>query len=363
MSDISSHDEAKATVPRINQNTGREETSDIIEANRRIRALISDLKTTSARLKVASTALVTADKNLFKRTGQLKSAEGALVASDQSLLEDNEHLERLVQELAIANEKLLRASESIANNEKMQTEFINIAAHELRTPIQPILGVLELYDTNSQVTQSEDKQRERTIVVEKAHLELIRRNANRLERLSSDILDATRIESKNLKLKIDKNVDLIRLISYAIKDTTSNVATGNIKFLANFPEEGVEANVDSYRILQVLANLLDNAIKFTPKGTVSMTIRKINNDGIHRAEVIISDEGKGIDPEIMPGLFQKFSSKTDSGTGTGLGLYISKAIIEAHEGKIWAAMPAAAICQAKISIINGKSKSGKSASG
>lgn len=336
MSDIRSHNEAKETVPRTNHHTGGEETSDIIEANRRIIALISDLKTTSARLKAASTALVTADKNLFERTGQLKSAEGALVASDQSLVEANEHLEHLVEELAIANEKLLSASEQIANSEKMQTDFINIAAHELRTPIQPILGVLDLYEKDSQVTQSEDEPRERKIGVEKAHLELIRRNANRLARLSSDILDATRIESKKLKLNIDKNVDLIRLISYAIRDTKSGVAAGNIKILANFPEEGVEANVDSYRILQVLANLFDNAIKFTQKGTISMTIRKINNDGIQRVEVTISDDGKGIVPEVVPRLFQKFSSKTDSGTGTGLGLYISKAIIQAHGGNIWA---------------------------
>ena len=336
MSDISNYDKATDILMRKNHQLDGEKTSEIIEANRRIEALLGDLKTTSARLVAASTALVTADKNLLERTGQLKSAEGALVASDKNLLEANEHLERLVAELGIANEKLLRASEQIANSEKLQTEFINIAAHELRTPIQPILGILDLYDADSQVTQSEGEQRERKIGVEKAHLELIRRNANRLARLSSDILDATRIESKNLKLNIDKNVDVVRLVSYAIRDTTSKVANGNIKFLASFPEEGLEADVDSYRILQVLANLFDNAIKFTTKGTISITVRKLNTEGTQQVEVIISDDGKGIDPEIMPWLFQKFSSKTESGSGTGLGLFISRAIVEAHRGSIWA---------------------------
>ena len=154
--------------------------------------------------------------------------------------------------------------------------------------------------------------------------------------MSSNILDATRIESNNLNLNIGKNVDIIRLVTGCIEDVKRKVLDGNIEFLANFPEEGVEADVDSYRILQVLTNLLDNAIKFTPKGTVFMIIRKINSGSIGHVEVIISDNGKGIDPEVVPGLFQKFASKTDNGSGTGLGLYISKAIIEAHGGKIWA---------------------------
>lgn len=125
-------------------------------------------------------------------------------------------------------------------------------------------------------------------------------------------------------------------MKYCIEDAKRRVLDGNIKFLANFPQEGVEADVDSDRISQVLANVLGNATKFTPKGTISITIRKINIEGIQQVEVIISDDGKGIDPEIMPRLFEKFSSKTESGSGTGLGLYISKAILEAHRGKIWA---------------------------
>jgi signal transduction histidine kinase len=220
----------------------------MIEANRRIVALTHELKNVSARLKAASAALVASDTNLLERTGQLKSAEGALVASDTNLLEANEHLERIVEELATANEKLLRASEQIANSEKMQVEFINIAAHELRTPIQPILGVLDLYGVNPLPAKVEDEAEEGAVSVEREHLRLVGRNAARLARLSSDILDATRIESKNLKLNIDKNVDIVRLISYAIRDAKSKVANGNIEFLANFPEEGAEADVDSYRI-------------------------------------------------------------------------------------------------------------------
>lgn len=353
MSDTAA-DDTTVESSRESIQVSSDNSTDIIEANRRIVALTRELKNASARLKAASAARVASDKNLLKRTGELKSAEGDLVASDKNLLERtgelkmavgdlvasdtnlmeaNEQLEVLIDELAVANGKLLRASEQIRNNEKMQTEFINIAAHELRTPIQPIIGILDLYGVNTLAATIGNEAEEGKVSVEREHLRLVARNADRLARLSSDILDATRIESKNLKLSIDKNVDLIRLVSYAVEDAKSKVANGNIEFLVDFPEEGLEADVDSYRLLQVLANLLDNAIKFTAKGRISITVREANSVNGY-VEIIVSDSGKGIDSKIVPRLFQKFSSNTDIGSGTGLGLYISKAIVEAHGGRI-----------------------------
>lgn len=303
-----------ARYPPESEQVKIEKISDMIGESRRLIVLVHELKDTSARLRAVSASLVTSDKNL---------------------LEANEQLVRLVEELALTNENLTKANEQISNSEKMQKEFIDIAAHELRTPVQPILGVLDLYEINPPTTKVEGKADGGNISVEKEHLRLIGRNAERLARLSSDILDATKIESHNLKLNIDKNVDLTELVSYSVEDIEKKVADANIELLANFPEVGVQADVDSYRILQVLTNLLDNAVKFTPKGTISITVKKENN-GKNQVVVIISDSGRGIDPEIMPRLFQKFSSKTDKGSGTGLGLYLCKSIVESHGGRIWA---------------------------
>ena len=226
--------------------------------------------------------------------------------------------------------KQAEVHEKLKAHDKMQLEFINIAAHELSTPIQPILGVMDLYDIDPLLLKAAAEE-EDEVRIKKQHLRLVGRNAARLARLSSDILDASRIESNTLALNIDKKVDLIDLVKVAIRDIKKQVPDGNIEFATDFQD--VKVDVDRYRISQVLANLLNNAIRFTGKGTILVTVKKSNSSD--QVEVVISDSGKGIDPQIMPRLFQKFASNIDAGNGTGLGLYISKAIIDAHGGRIW----------------------------
>lgn len=229
-----------------------------------------------------------------------------------------------------------RLNAQLREADKMQQEFINIAAHELRTPVQPILGVIDMYDISAKAAEEND---DGEVRVKKTHMRRVARNATRLIRLSSDILDATKIESNTLKLNIDSKVDLIKLVTEAIEDSKRQIADGKITFVTDFAKERLQVDVDSDRITQVLTNLLGNAIKFTTDkgGSISVTVKKSissSGDDDRKAQIIISDDGKGIDSEIMPRLFQKFASKTDSGRGTGLGLFISKAIIEAHQGKI-----------------------------
>jgi signal transduction histidine kinase len=226
----------------------------------------------------------------------------------------------------------------IHNN--MQRDFINIAAHELRTPIQPILGL-------TQVVCSRIKDRE-----EAQLLEVVHRNAKRLQRLTEDILDVTRIESELLSLNKEK-FNLKDVITNAIDDilknkdifkTENNNNNNNnvIKLLYLQPQD-VFVYADKGRISQVIANLLDNAVKFTKEGegsTITITIEKEeeeeeNNDN-HQQQILVSikDTGTGIDPQILPKLFAKFVTKSETG-GTGLGLFICKGIVEAHGGKIW----------------------------
>jgi two-component system sensor histidine kinase VicK len=226
--------------------------------------------------------------------------------------------------------------EQLKIHDKMQREFINIAAHELRTPIQPILGLTEIL-------------RSSTKDVEKARLlEVVIRSAKRLQQLTEDILDITKIESQSLKLNVEQ-FNLNDVITNAIDDITINkdlFKTENnkkndhaIKLLYQAQDVFVEA--DKGRISQVIANLLDNAVKFTKKegGTITVVVEKEEDDNKEHNNqhilVSIQDTGVGINQEILPRLFTKFATKSDTG-GTGLGLFISKGIIEAHGGKIWA---------------------------
>jgi len=226
--------------------------------------------------------------------------------------------------------------QSIAYN-AMQREFINMAAHELRTPIQPILGL-------SQVLLSEKMDRERTEDL----LLVITRNAERLQRLVEDILDVSKIESQSLHLKMQK-FNLTALILSILSDHKNQFERqqGHSKkliFTAAGKEEDVYIVGDMKRISQVLSNLLSNATKFIEgdEGEIVVSAEwKEEQEGEEadkkNAEIVISvkDTGTGIDPKIFPRLFTKFASKSKRG-GTGLGLYISKGIVEAHGGRIWA---------------------------
>jgi two-component system sensor histidine kinase VicK len=217
--------------------------------------------------------------------------------------------------------------EKLEAHDKMQKEFINIAAHELRTPTQSILGFSELLrDTKGKDTDY--------------MLNALTRNAYRLHTLITDILDASRIEGGTLKLNRD-NVNLIELINTVIADGENQVkASGkSIKIshcVMGHTLGGEEKNntfnitidADKDRILQVLSNLVNNAIKFTKEGKIDIITEKRNNE----VTVRVIDSGSGIDREIFPKLFEKFASKSDK--GTGLGLFISKNIIEAHGGRI-----------------------------
>ncbi|MCC2648991.1 MAG: histidine kinase [Nitrososphaeraceae archaeon] len=218
------------------------------------------------------------------------------------------------------NEELNRADE-------MQKEFINIAAHELRTPIQPILGLSEvLHDKIKDTKQIQ-------------LIDAIIRNAKRLQRLTEDILDVSKIESQSLNLN-KQQFNLNEIISNVVQDYPKQIENGNnrnsnvkLSYKPTADDKLVVVQADKARIVQVISNLLSNAVKFTKvKGcTITITTEKKQNQEVI---VKIKDTGTGIDPEILPRLFSKFASK--SYQGTGLGLYISKSIIEAHGGRMWA---------------------------
>ena len=239
-------------------------------------------------------------------------------------------VKRRTEDLDRSNEQLKLANEQLRSQDKLQREFINTAAHELRTPIQPILGLSGVLSS----TIKDKKQREL--------LDVISRNAKRLQRLAEDILDIARIESKSLKL--DKTqFNLNEVIEDVIDEYRATVRENEEKRTVTFILRGSKRDIfvqaDKHRITQVITNLLSNAVKFTINDnsssiTVSVESKHNGGDDDNYALVKIKDTGDGIDPTIMPRLFTKFSTK--SSHGTGLGLFICKSIIEAHGGKIWA---------------------------
>jgi two-component system, OmpR family, sensor histidine kinase VicK len=245
----------------------------------------------------------------------------ATVLSYVSIFESLWLQTELYENLAQSNKKLALANERLEAHDKMQNEFINIAAHELRSPIQPLLGL-------SEVLLSRIKDTEQIEL-----LNVITRNAKRLQRLAEDILDVTRIEGQTLSLNKEL-FNLNDIIVQSIQDRENQIDKfdGNMKIMYGPRESDVFVVADRGRLTQVICNLLDNAIKFTNEGTISINLEKKDSQ-----EVILSikDTGTGIDSQLLPRLFSKFATKSELG-GTGLGLFIAKSIIEAHGGKIWA---------------------------
>ncbi|MDQ6668838.1 MAG: HAMP domain-containing histidine kinase [Thermoproteota archaeon] len=217
-------------------------------------------------------------------------------------------------------------NEELKTADKMQKQFINIAAHELRTPIQPILGLLGLL--RSRKTEIKKQELDES-------LDLIMRNALRLKRLAEDILDVTKIESRSLVIHKEL-LNLNEAISGAVQDNKNQFESRGGQISYEPIGDTILVEADRFRLIQVVSNLLSNAVKFTKRngGTIHISMKRKDDYGQEVALVSIRDTGIGIDPEIFPRLFEKFAS--NSFQGTGLGLFLSRSIIEAHGGRIWA---------------------------
>jgi signal transduction histidine kinase/ActR/RegA family two-component response regulator len=254
----------------------------------------------------------------------------------------------LYQEIKDSHENIKSANQKLEINNKILNNFIQSAAHELRNPIQPILGISQIIKTK--MTQTE----ERELNVEEicSLLDVIIRNAKKLHGLTDDVLDVTRIETNSLHLKMETfNLkELMQVLVDEYKSQNNNTMKNgnnshrNIKMslipTTTTTEEAQNAdlfliNADKGRISQVISNLLSNAAKFTNEhDTINVDIEQKNSDSRREFIVSIKDTGPGIDSEIFPRLFTKFATKSEK--GVGLGLFICKNIIEAHNGKIWA---------------------------
>ncbi|HEY6757194.1 MAG TPA: sensor histidine kinase [Nitrososphaera sp.] len=271
-------------------------------------------------------------------------------------------VKKRTRDLQESNRLLGVTNEQLKERDRMQNEFINIAAHEMRTPIQPILGLSDiilqrilnlakqlqrgeeeviykqLQDSSSVPTRSNSIFRSSlSLSVEKIipMVEIINRNAKRLEKLTNNLLDVTRIEN-NKSLDLSKELFTIdSVIQDCIIDARQHIGKKNLKFSyvpADADNQQIKIKADKTRIVQVLMNLLDNSINSSHEGLISVTAA-IDPDA-NSITVSVKDEGSGISRDLISRLFSKFATASDK--GTGLGLYISKKIIETHGGRIWA---------------------------
>ena len=248
----------------------------------------------------------------------------------------------LYEQLTDSKERLEVLNKQLEAHNIIQQEFINVAAHELRTPIQPILGLSEFaLNRNKETLNRDDPQLKET-------LEVIARNARRLHRLTDDILDVTRIDSKILKLNKEL-VDIDEIINVVIADFRNKVnhygdkQNKSVKLINGHARKSRHDNYvchtntklicDRARVMQIISNLISNAIKFSSENSAITIINEVSKD---KKSVVISvtDKGTGIDPDLFPRLFSKFVTRSNQ--GTGLGLYICKNLVEAQGGKIWA---------------------------
>ncbi len=222
--------------------------------------------------------------------------------------------------------ELQQANDRLVEGHKLQKEFVNIAAHELRTPLQPLLGIVE------QLEEEVVGKHQEEFKITKPEVEMLARNTKRLTRLTSDLLDVSRIESNSLKLKKER-IDLQEKVKRVIEDSKSFIDNGRKVDIVFEPSTSspVIVEADRLRMFEVLSNIIRNAINFTKEGVITVRLDQTDDD---YAQISVKDTGSGIDPGIFPKLFTKFASKSD--TGTGLGLFITKSIIALHGGRIWA---------------------------
>jgi signal transduction histidine kinase len=208
----------------------------------------------------------------------------------------------------------------------MQKEFINTAAHELRTPIQPIIGAMDIL----KVSAREER--------EKGLVEIVDRNAKRLKKLAEDILDVTKIEGYAMNLNKEE-FRINEIVTENIENYKSTLNNKKILFNVELIGDPI-IYADRNGISRVLSNLLSNSMKFLPEDgaridiSSGLLVKFIKGDPIKVVQITVRDNGSGIDNEVFSKLFTKFNTK--SFHGIGLGLFISKNIVEAHHGSIWA---------------------------
>jgi signal transduction histidine kinase len=246
-----------------------------------------------------------------------------IVVYSHRLEQKSQELERATQELRTANERLTEL-------DRMKDEFVSTVSHELRTPLTSIRSFTEILHDNPQLPAAE---RER-------FLGIVIKEAERLTRLISQVLDVSRLESGRVEWH-ESLLDMREVIEDTAASTSQLFKERNVRLECDLPARVPQVRADLDRIVQVVVNLLSNAVKFIEPGRGRVEIALAEEDGFLRVDV--RDNGPGVSPGHREMIFEKFRQGGDPLTGkpqgSGLGLYISRRIIEHSGGRLWVSSP------------------------
>jgi signal transduction histidine kinase len=220
------------------------------------------------------------------------------------------------------------ANDRLKELDQLKSEFVSLATHQIRAPLTSIKGYISLIqegDYGPVSTQVNDA------------LNIIQQSTNNLVTIVGDFLDVSRIEQGRMKYDF-KNFNIQELVNQVMTEQKPNVEKMGLKLNYSFePGQNYSIFADMGKIKQIVGNIIDNSIKYTPQGHVDVALSKPNSG---KFLIKIADTGVGINPKVMPKLFQKFSRAENANDvnimGTGLGLYVAKQMIEAHHGRVWA---------------------------
>jgi PAS domain S-box-containing protein len=267
-----------------------------------------------------------------KKNEKIENVELELVAGDGSITPIEANIAPLKKEAEFSGvvctirdiTQRREIEDELKKNERLKTEFMNIAAHELRSPVTPIKGYLDLIIHDN---ESNEK------IKNWAKISL--RNAERLLKLVNDILDVSRLDSDTMRFDMEK-IDPIELLNEIVEDMRPAITNKKLEFRVNIPTPLPHIIGDKNRLSQVLKNLIGNSLKFTDCGFIALEVEKKENHLL----IAVVDTGIGISNDELKKIFTKFyqayTGEDRNNEGTGLGLFISKEIVKKHNGIIWA---------------------------
>jgi signal transduction histidine kinase len=248
-----------------------------------------------------------------------------LIKSVRKEVEQRERLENLRLRLEESNLNLGIANDKLEDLSKLKSEFVSLASHQLRSPLTAIKGYASMLvqgdygEINIEAKEAIDK---------------IMQSSKNLSFVVEDLLNVSKIEQGGMKYEMTQ-FDFTELVKDTVENLSITAKQKNLLLINNIPKESKYIiNGDKEKLRQVLINLIDNSIKYTPTGQIEVSLSENNN----KITLKIKDTGVGIDEKIIKTLFEKFSRGEGgrlNSSGSGLGLYLAKEIIEAHHGRIW----------------------------
>ncbi len=270
--------------------------------------------------------------DVHKKNDKIENVELELVAGDSCIIPIEVNIAPLTKQAEFGGvvctvrdiTQRREIEDELKKNERLKTEFMNIAAHELRSPVTPIKGYLDLIIHDNESNQK---------IKNWAKISL--RNAERLLKLVNDILDVSRLDSDTMRFDMEK-IDLVELLNEIVEDMRPAIMNKKLEFRVNIPSPLPHIIGDKNRLSQVLKNLFGNSLKFTDCGYIGLNVEKKDRHIL----IAVEDTGIGISKgelrKIFTKFYQAYTGEDRNNEGTGLGLFISKEIVKKHNGEIWA---------------------------